>query len=662
MSSIAKFDVEKFDGSNDFGLWRVKMRCLLIQHGWEAALDPFPKTMADAEKTAALKTDVYKKATVPYSCKKLSKHINEFNKLIGNLANIDVDIDDEDQALMLLTSLQSSYDNFVETLLYGRESLTLEDVLSDHRDNQGRGSSRSKSKGKGTYKLKCYICYSEDHLKKDCPKKNKKKSTGFVKKNARQGSSMNFEDYLIDGVLLGDNRACAIMRKGMKDGSSFMLENVHYILELKRNLIYLGTLDRKGYTVKLHNRRVKMIKGSLMVLSGTMKGNYVYSLDGWVDSGKASVGIQEKESLAQGEFWSRSAHDRGSYRLCPCGSLWSFSGGIDEWLLQVQVVEAVGGKAGRIARHLTVAGTPQQNGLAERMNMTLLNKVFIYSIGEEDTYGFMGKLKHRAIKSIFLGYPDGVKGYKLWRLDDVKPKIIIIKDVVFNESLMYKDTLKGARAADSGNEVEFKVEHQGSRIELTVDPHTGENPWNKDKEQDEGPQQQNLNNYVLVCDRAKRITFIHARYRDESNVSLSRPSGSRVKDDMAAYTFAIIEEKDTHEPITFQEAINSSEKDEWVRAMEEEMSSLKKNHTWELVDQPPGQKLVSCKWLYKIKEGIKGVQKPRVILSLTACEDYELEQLDVKTAFLHANLEETIYMMQPLVLQDGQGQQSVVLT
>ncbi|GKF91230.1 retrovirus-related pol polyprotein from transposon TNT 1-94, partial [Tanacetum coccineum] len=37
----------------------------------------------------------------------------------------------------------------------------------------------------------------------------------------------------------------------------------------------------------------------------------------------------------------------------------------------------------------------------------------------------------------------------------------------------------------------------------------------------------------------------------------------------------------------------------------------------------------------------------RVILSLTACEDYELEQLDVKTAFLHGNFEETIYMRQP---------------
>ncbi|GJX33127.1 retrovirus-related pol polyprotein from transposon TNT 1-94 [Tanacetum coccineum] len=89
--------------------------------------------------------------------------------------------------------------------------------------------------------------------------------------------------------------------------------------------------------------------------------------------------------------------------------------------------------------------------------------------------------------------------------------------------------------------------------------------------------------------------------------------------------------------------------------------------------------MVRCKWLYKIKEGVEGIQKPkyiatlvargftqrvgidynevfslvarhtsiRVILSLTACEDYELEQLDVKMAFLHGNLEETIYMRQP---------------
>nr|GEW55463.1 retrotransposon protein, putative, Ty1-copia subclass [Tanacetum cinerariifolium] len=328
--------------------------------------------------------------------------------------------------------------------------------------------------------------------------------------------------------------------------------------------------------------------------------------------------------------------------------------------------------------HLTVAGTPQQNGLAERMNRTLLNKVRClqiqsglpdsfwaeatvmasYLINSCVAYSHMNqrKLKPRAIKCIFLGYPDGVKGSRLWGLDDVKPKIIINRDVVFNESLMYKDTLKGAGAADYGKEVEFEVELHCSRVEPIVDPYIRKNPGNEDEDHDEEPQQQNLDNYVLV-------------------------------DDMAAYAFAIAEEEDTHEPITFKETINSYDNDEWVRAMEEEMSSLKKNHTSELADQPHGQKLVSCKWLYKIKEGIKGIQKPRykarlvargftqrawidynevfspvvrhtsirVILSLTACEGYELEQLDVKTSFLHGNLKETIYMRQPPGFEEGTG-------
>ncbi|GKF45527.1 hypothetical protein Tco_0135329, partial [Tanacetum coccineum] len=59
-----------------------------------------------------------------------SEHIDEFHKLVGDLVAIDTVISDEDQALLLLTSLPLSYDNFVETLLYGRDILKLEDVLA----------------------------------------------------------------------------------------------------------------------------------------------------------------------------------------------------------------------------------------------------------------------------------------------------------------------------------------------------------------------------------------------------------------------------------------------------------------------------------------------------------------------------------------------------
>jgi len=40
---------------------------------------------------------------------------------------------------------------------------------------------------------------------------------------------------------------------------------------------------------------------------------------------------------------------------------------------------------------------------------------------------------------------------------------------------------------------------------------------------------------------------------------------------------------------------------EWERVMEAKLQSLQKNHTWILLDLPPGKKLISCKWVYKVK-------------------------------------------------------------
>ena len=68
-------------------------------------------------------------------------HIEEFNSIVTDLENVDIKVDDEDQALQLLFSLPSSYKHFSETLLYGRESITLKDVkaalLSKYILNKG---------------------------------------------------------------------------------------------------------------------------------------------------------------------------------------------------------------------------------------------------------------------------------------------------------------------------------------------------------------------------------------------------------------------------------------------------------------------------------------------------------------------------------------------
>lgn len=60
----------------------------------------------------------------------VSEQLDDFNKIILDLANINVKIEDEDQALILLNLILSFYENLQDTMLFGRDSetLTLEDV------------------------------------------------------------------------------------------------------------------------------------------------------------------------------------------------------------------------------------------------------------------------------------------------------------------------------------------------------------------------------------------------------------------------------------------------------------------------------------------------------------------------------------------------------
>ncbi|GAB2296660.1 hypothetical protein Dimus_038434 [Dionaea muscipula] len=183
----------------------------------------------------------------------------------------------------------------------------------------------------------------------------------------------------------------------------------------------------------------------------------------------------------------------------------------------------------------------------------------------------------------------------------------------------------------------------------------------------ESSSQTDLGDYQLIRDRERRAPKPNPKYSLLSYADL-------------IYTALVVAcDVQNAEPVSFSDAMSSKNCNNWKTAMDEEMTSLKDNKTWVLVPRPEKARIIDCKWIYKFKEGIsksdpikfkarlvaKGFSQKegldyneifspvvkfktiRLMLAVTAFYDLELEQMDVKTAFLNGDLDETILMHQP---------------
>ena len=57
------------------------------------------------------------------------EHFNDYNKILADLQNLEVDISSEYKALLLLNSLPDTYDHLITTLLYGKDEIKFDDVV-----------------------------------------------------------------------------------------------------------------------------------------------------------------------------------------------------------------------------------------------------------------------------------------------------------------------------------------------------------------------------------------------------------------------------------------------------------------------------------------------------------------------------------------------------
>ena len=110
------------------------------------------------------------------------------------------------------------------------------------------------------------------------------------------------------------------------------------------------------------------------------------------------------------------------------------------------------------------------------------------------------------------------------------------------------------------------------------------------------------------------------------------------------------------EPQTYKEAMTSPEALSWKEVINSEVESILQNHTWELVDIPPGSKPIGCKWIFKRKlkadyfdtySPVSRITSIRTLIAIASLNNMEIHQMDVKTAFLNGELDEEIYMEQP---------------
>ena len=251
------------------------------------------------------------------------------------------------------------------------------------------------------------------------------------------------------------------------------------------------------------------------------------------------------------------------------------------------------------------------------------------------------KLEPRSIKCIFVGYPKETMGYYFYYPPEIK--VFVARYAEFPESRLILQEASGSTVdfdevqSEDAQPLENTSEHQ------TEAGHTDAEP------QDD----------VIPIRRSARTPHAPVRYGqhiDAEEQSLG----------------------DHDEPANYRAALLDPESDKWLETMNAEMQSMKDNQVWELVDLPPDSKTVGSKWIFKKKTNMDGnvhtykarlvakgytqtygidyeeifspvadIKAIRILIAIAAYHDYEIWQMDVKTAFLNDHLNEDVYMVQP---------------
>nr|GEW62581.1 hypothetical protein [Tanacetum cinerariifolium] len=301
-----------------------------------------------------------------------------------------------------------------------------------------------------------------------------------------------------------------------------------------------------------------------------------------------------------------------------------------------------------IIAHRTPPYTPQHNGVSERRNRTLLDMVrsmmsqttlpqsfWDYALEtaarilnmvptkkvektpyERDTLTKPDKLEPRSIKCIFIGYPKEMMGYSLYYPPE--NKVRVARNAEFLENSLINQEASGSledleiiQEEDMHPSIDTSLNHEYDNLEID-EPQTDIVP-------------------IRRSTRTRHVPYRMCLYIDVEEH----------------------ESEDLGEPANYKTALLDPESEKWLKAMNEEMQSMKDNEVWVLVELPLNGKTIGSKWLFKKKTNIDGVvhtYKARLVANgytQTPGIDYVEKISPVADVRAIRILNEEVYMEQP---------------
>lgn len=359
--------------------------------------------------------------------------------------------------------------------------------------------------------------------------------------------------------------------------------------------------------------------------------------------------------------------------------------------------------------------TPQQNGVAERANRTIVerakcmlfdadlkksfwaeavhtavyiinrsvNSVLInqtpeelwsgskVNIGEMRIFGSpvmvhvpkqkRAKWDPKSKKLLFVGYDDNIKGFRC--IDPTTKKITVSRDVVFLESKVVPIIAVDVTAdvASSSDPVRDESVVDGDVVEVDED--------SDDESNYESTSENDVSDINIVSAQPIERALSPRRLRQRKPI---------------CYTYSVLDNEQGSDPEHFRDVELRDDSSKWKAAMNDEYNSLIENRTWDLVKIPAGRKPIKSKWVFKTKRDDKGeivrykarlvakgcsqkygidyneTYSPvvryvsiRFLIELAVKLDLKIDQMDAVTAFLQGDLSEVIFMEQPEGFSDG---------